>query len=214
MQTSWSHSSSTSLPCNFSVECPTHPPHITVLSLTPPTPQKTLHASIYTATQPKYTAPPLSLLQAACSDTLYAHTTLGFPLSVVDVCVCVNVLQVHPTVYLFPPLPACVRPAERHQSFLWLLQLAFQFVGHKCHGGLRCGWIQRKRLRKGGSRDRRPWGHCLEIRYQHRARPCQHQLTLGYRDTQTTAGRLCFNSGSKHWTSQTAALPLSGPQHR
>lgn len=117
MQTSWSHSSSTSLPCNFSVECPTHPPHITVLSLTPPTPQKTLHASIYTATQPKYTAPPLSLLQAACSDTLYAHTTLGFPLSVVDVCVCVNVLQVHPTVYL-PPPPSSLCETSRKASII------------------------------------------------------------------------------------------------
>lgn len=165
--------------------------------------------------------PPLSLLLSACSDTLYALTTTGFPLCHkywMCVFACVNVLHVHPTVYLFSPLLARVRPAERHQSFLWLLQLAFQFVGHKCQGGPWCGWIQRERLRKGGSRDRRPWGHCLEIRYQHRARPCQHQLTLSYRDTQTTAGRLWFNSGSRHWTSQTAAftaaLPLSGAQHR
>lgn len=104
-QTSSSHSSSTLLPCNFSVECPTHPLHITALSLTPPTPWKTLHASTYTATWPKYTAP-LSLLLSACSDTLYALTTTGFPLChKQSMCVfaCVNVLHVHPTVYLFFP---------------------------------------------------------------------------------------------------------------
>lgn len=59
--------------------------------------------------------------------------------------------------------------------------------------------------------DRRPWGHCLEICYQYRARPCQHQLTLSYRDTQTTAARLCLNSGSDPWTSQAAALTAALP---
>lgn len=89
-QTSSSRSSSTLLPCNFSAECPTHLPHITALSLTPPTPWKTLHASTYTATWPKYTAP-LSLLLSACSDTLYALATAGFPLSyLLYVCVCVH----------------------------------------------------------------------------------------------------------------------------
>ncbi len=185
-QTSSSHSSLTLLPCNFSVECPTHPPHITALPLTPPTPWKTSHASTYTATWPKYTAP-LSLLLSACSDTQYALTATGFP-PCHEQCACFCVRKYFacaPDSISFFPLAA-----EKHQSFLWLLQLAFQFVGHKCQGGQWCGWIQRKCLRRGGSKERRPWGHCLEIRYQHRARPCQHQLTLSYEDTQT-AGRLC-----------------------
>lgn len=213
-QTSSSHSSSTLLPCNFSVECPTHLPHITALSLTPPTPWKTLHASTYTATWPKYTAP-LSLLLSACSDTLYALATPGFPLSyLLYVCVCVHkcfVCAPYCAAFLFFSPPVRVRPAERHQSFPWLLQLAFQFVGRKCQGGPWCGWIQGERLREGGSRDSRPWGHCLEICYQHRTRPCQHQLTLGYRDTETTAGRVCLNSGSKHGTGQSAALTAALP---
>lgn len=103
-QTRSSHSLSTLLPCNFSVECPTHPSHITAPSLTPPTHWKTLHASTSTATWPKYTAP-LCLLFSACSDTLYALTTTGFPLCHRE-CVCVfawvNVLHVHPTVYPTP----------------------------------------------------------------------------------------------------------------
>lgn len=199
----------------ISAQSPTHPPHITALSLTPPTPWKTLHALTYTATWPKYTAP-LSLLLSACSDTLYALTTTGFPpchkkLTCVCVCVCKYFACAPDSISFFP------LPAERHQSFLWLLQLAFQFVGHKCQGGQWCGWIQRV-PKEGRKQRKRPRGHCLEIRYQRRAWPCQHQLTLSYRDTQTATGRLCLNSGSKRWTSQTAAvtaaLPLCGPQHR
>lgn len=105
-QTSSSHSSSTLLPCNFGVECPTHPPHITARSLTPPTPWKTLHASTHTATWPKYTAPlfPFCSLHAL---TLYMYSPPQASLYVISigyVFACVNVLHVHPTVYLFSPL--------------------------------------------------------------------------------------------------------------
>lgn len=87
-QTSSSHSSSTLLPCNFSVECPTHPPHITAPSLTPPTPWKTSHASTYTATWPKYTAPtfPFFSLHAL---TLHMPSPPQASLCVMYICVCV-----------------------------------------------------------------------------------------------------------------------------
>lgn len=55
--------------------------------------------------------PPLSLSLSACSDTLYALATTGFPLcheQCMCVFACINVLHVHPTVYLFsPPSSSC-----------------------------------------------------------------------------------------------------------
>lgn len=80
-QTSSSHPSPASLPCNFSVECPTHPPHITALPLTRlRLPEKHCMPRTCTATWPKYTDP-RSLPLPACSDTQHAA------LHVIRVCV-------------------------------------------------------------------------------------------------------------------------------
>lgn len=65
--------------------------------------------------------PPLSPRPCACSDTLYALTTTGFPPCHMH-CVCVHKCFVSaPYSETSPPFPACVRPAERHPSFSGLL---------------------------------------------------------------------------------------------
>lgn len=109
-------------------------------------------------------------------------------------------------VYLFAPLPALVKPAERHQSFLTIttcISICWPQMSRRA-----MVWLHSERecLRKEGSRDRRPWGHCLEICYQHRAQPCQHQVTHSYRDTQTRAGRTVWAVAA---SAAPARLPLS-----
>lgn len=126
---------------------------------------------------------------------------------------CINVLYVHPTVLLF-----CFFPLQ----FVWDQQkdinhsrdyynLHFNLLAANVKAGR---GVARFRASASGKEEAETVDlgrHCLEICYQHRTRPCQHQLTLGYRDTETTAGRVCLNSGSKHGTGQSAALTAALP---
>lgn len=89
---------------------------------------------------------------------------------------CLNAFDAHPVVYR--PSPTRKKKGINHFA---LLQLSFQFVCHKCQGTQWCGYTQRGVPEEKRKQERGSWDHCLEIRYQHRAQPCQHRVTLGSR---------------------------------
>lgn len=129
------------LPFNFRVDCSTHPPHITALSFMPPTRWKVLDASTYTATCPIYTFP-----LPSCSLCTASLEMLSLPQTLLHVTHCMGVCLHEHMFCDFFSSPVCVRPVERHQSFLRALQLAFQFAAHKCGGRLWCGCFHRGSL--------------------------------------------------------------------
>lgn len=89
-------------------------------------------------------------------------------------------------------LPCSCETGRKASIIFDYYNLHSNFLATKCQGEPCCGctWENTQGKGEGGSRERRPWGHGLKICYQHRAGPCQRQVTLSNRDTQARAGLL------------------------
>lgn len=92
-------------------------------------------------------------------------------------CVCSRawMFSMHTQWCTLPP-----RPEKGHQSFFTITTFISICLPQMSRHAM--VWlhtmrvpVEKRKLKQGS------WGHCLEISYQYRAQPCQHQVTLGSR---------------------------------
>lgn len=105
---------------------------------------------------------------------------------------CLNAFDAHPVVY--HPSPT---RKKRHQSFCTITTFISICLPQMSRHAM--VWLHTKRVpEEKRKQERGSWDHCLEIRYQHRAQPCQRWVTLGSRhavgDFSSSASTCCASA--------------------